>query len=106
MNDPELVVLGEVMLRLDPREERIRSARRFEVNEGGGEYNVGRAVRSVFGIPVRLLTAWVDNPVGRLICRRALNRARNPRNRLRCAVLRPSAVMHLRIGALSATGRG
>ncbi|KAA9159102.1 sugar kinase [Amycolatopsis acidicola] len=55
------------MLRLDPREERIRSARRFEVSEGGGEYNVGRAVRTVFGVPVRLLTAWVDNPVGRLL---------------------------------------
>ena len=33
----DVVCLGEVMLRLDPGEGRIRAARRFEVWEGGGE---------------------------------------------------------------------
>ena len=31
--------LGEVMLRLDPGEGRIRTARSFTAWEGGGEYN-------------------------------------------------------------------
>ena len=39
------VSLGEVMLRLDPGEGRIRTARQFRVWEGGGEYNVARALR-------------------------------------------------------------
>lgn len=37
----DIVSLGEVMLRLDPRERRIRTAKSFDVWEGGGEYNVG-----------------------------------------------------------------
>ena len=36
----DLVALGEIMLRLDPGEGRIRTARQFQVWEGGGEYNV------------------------------------------------------------------
>ncbi|HWX24669.1 MAG TPA: sugar kinase, partial [Vicinamibacteria bacterium] len=38
----DLVSLGEVMLRLDPREGRIHTTRSFQVFEGGGEYNVAR----------------------------------------------------------------
>lgn len=34
------ISLGEVMLRLDPGEGRIRTARQFQAWEGGGEYNV------------------------------------------------------------------
>ena len=34
------VSMGEVMLRLDPGEGRIRTARSFNAYEGGGEYNV------------------------------------------------------------------
>jgi len=45
----DVVVLGEVMLRLDPGEDRVRTARTFRVSEGGGEYNVGRALRRCFG---------------------------------------------------------
>ena len=41
----DLVTMGEVMLRLDPGEGRIRTARNFRAWEGGGEYNVGRAER-------------------------------------------------------------
>ena len=35
----DAVSLGEVMLRLDPGEGRIRTARNFQVWEGGGECN-------------------------------------------------------------------
>ncbi|WP_240617437.1 sugar kinase [Nocardioides speluncae] len=63
----DLVALGEVMLRLDPGESRIRAARRFEVWEGGGEYNVARALSSVFGRRTGVVTALVDNEIGRLV---------------------------------------
>ena len=36
----DLVSLGEVMLRLDPGERRIKTARSFDAWEGGGEYNL------------------------------------------------------------------
>ena len=41
---------GEVMLRFDPGEGRIRTAREFKVWEGGGEYNVARGLRRAFGL--------------------------------------------------------
>lgn len=63
----DVVALGEVMLRLDPGETRIRAARRFDVWEGGGEYNVARALSSVFGLRTGVATALVDNEVGRLL---------------------------------------
>lgn len=63
----ELVSLGEVMLRLDPGEERIATARNFRVWEGGGEYNVARGLRRCFGMPTAIVTALADNPVGRLL---------------------------------------
>lgn len=59
--------LGEVMLRLDPGEDRIVGARQFRVWEGGGEYNVARGLRRCFGQRTGIVTALVDNPVGRLI---------------------------------------
>lgn len=63
----DAVSLGEVMLRLDPGEGRIRSARSFRVWEGGGEYNVARGLRRVFGLRTAIVTALVDNEVGRLV---------------------------------------
>ncbi len=59
--------LGEVMLRLDPGETRIHTARQFQVWEGGGEYNVARGLRRCFGLRTAIVTALVDNPVGRLL---------------------------------------
>ncbi len=58
--------LGEVMLRLDPGEGRIHSTRRFDVWEGGGEYNVSRGLRRCFGLKTAGATALTDNAVGRL----------------------------------------
>ncbi|HEV2376296.1 MAG TPA: sugar kinase [Streptosporangiaceae bacterium] len=63
----ELVALGEVMVRLDPGDERVSTARVFRAWEGGGEYNVARGLRRCFGLPTAVVTALADNPVGRLV---------------------------------------
>jgi 2-dehydro-3-deoxygluconokinase len=63
----DIVSLGEVMLRLDPGEERIATTRTFRAWEGGGEYNVARGLRRVFGMRAAIVTALADNPVGRLV---------------------------------------
>lgn len=63
----DLVSLGEVMLRLDPGPVPVRVARSFHVWEGGGEYNVARALRKVFGRRTAIMTSLVDNEVGRLV---------------------------------------
>lgn len=58
---------GEVMLRLDPGAGRVRTTRQFTVWEGGGEYNVTRGLRRCFGLRTAVVTALVDNEVGRLV---------------------------------------
>jgi 2-dehydro-3-deoxygluconokinase len=63
----DLVSLGEVMLRLDPGDLRIHTARQFRVWEGGGEYNVARGLHRCFGQRTAVVTAFVDNPVGHLL---------------------------------------
>lgn len=63
----DCVSLGEVMLRLDPGEERIHTARTFRAWEGGGEYNVARGLRRCFGMRTAIITALAKNSVGQLI---------------------------------------
>ena len=63
----DIVALGEVMLRLDPGESRIATARTFQAWEGGGEYNVARGLARCFGQRAAIVTAFADNAVGRLI---------------------------------------
>ena len=63
----DAVSLGEIMLRLDPGEERIKAARQFRVWEGGGEYNVIRALRKCFGLDTSVVTAIPENEVGLLL---------------------------------------
>ncbi|MFZ0626102.1 MAG: sugar kinase [Acidimicrobiia bacterium] len=63
----DCVSVGEVMLRLDPEWGRVRTARHFRVTEGGGEYNVSRALRKVFGMRTAVVTALVDSDVGHLV---------------------------------------
>jgi 2-dehydro-3-deoxygluconokinase len=63
----DIVTLGEVMVRFDPGEKRIWTTRCFEVWEGGGEYNVSRGLIRCFGLDAAHVTAFVDNPVGRLL---------------------------------------
>ncbi|MBP5510180.1 MAG: sugar kinase [Kiritimatiellae bacterium] len=61
------VSLGEVMLRLDPGERRVRNARSFDVWEGGGEYNVARGLRKCFGLRTAIVTALPENDIAKLV---------------------------------------
>ena len=63
----DAVSLGEVMLRLDPGEGRIRTARSFRAWEGGGEYNVIRGLHKCFGMRTAVITSFADNEVGLLM---------------------------------------
>jgi len=63
----DAVSLGEIMLRLDPGDARVRTAREFKVWEGGGEYNVTRGLKKCFGLRTAVVTAIVDNEVGHLL---------------------------------------
>ncbi|MBR6274829.1 MAG: sugar kinase [Lachnospiraceae bacterium] len=63
----DAVSLGEIMLRLDPGEGRIRTAREFKAWEGGGEYNVIRGLHKCFGLKTAVITAFADNEIGKLL---------------------------------------
>ncbi|MGD2093722.1 MAG: sugar kinase [Phycisphaerales bacterium] len=63
----DILSLGEIMIRLDPGEERIHTTRHFRAWEGGGEYNVARGLKRCFDQRAAVVTALVDNPVGRLL---------------------------------------
>lgn len=63
----DMVALGEIMLRLSPGDGRVHTARTFNAWEGGGEYNVARGLRRCFGLDTAVVTAFADNPVGRLL---------------------------------------
>lgn len=63
----DVCALGEVMLRLDPGEGRVRTARSFQLWEGGGEYNVARGLRKTFGLRATVATALPRNAIGELV---------------------------------------
>ncbi len=63
----DILALGEIMIRLDPGDNRIHTTRTFRAWEGGGEYNVARGLRRCFGMRAAVVTAIADNPVGRLL---------------------------------------
>ncbi|WDE96937.1 sugar kinase [Lentisphaera profundi] len=63
----DILSLGEVMLRLDPGEGRVRNTRKFNVCEGGGEYNVARGLKRCFGQRAAIVTALADNDIGYLV---------------------------------------
>ena len=63
----DILSLGEVMIRLDPGDNRIHTTRQFKVWEGGGEYNVARGLKRCFGKRAAVVTAIADNPIGRLL---------------------------------------
>jgi 2-dehydro-3-deoxygluconokinase len=63
----DLISLGEVMLRFDPGEYRIWTAREFRASEGGGEYNVARGLKRCFGLETAIVTTFAKNPVGALL---------------------------------------
>ena len=45
------------MLRFDPEWSRVRTTRHFRVSERGGESDVARALRKVFGLRTAVVTA-------------------------------------------------
>ena len=59
--------LGEIMLRFDPSDIRIKTARNFRVWEGGGEYNVARGLKKCFGKDTSVVTGIVKNDIGYLL---------------------------------------
>lgn len=63
----DILALGEVLLRLDPGESRVRTSRRFTAWEGGGEYNAARGLKRCFGMKAAVATAFADNEIGRLL---------------------------------------
>ena len=59
------VSLGEVMLRLDPRDvptARVRD--NIRISQGGGETNVACGLAYTFGLRTAVLTTLVDDPIG------------------------------------------
>ena len=63
----DILSLGEVMLRLDPGEGRVRTARSFKAWEGGGEYNVARGLKRCFGKRAAVVTGLAKNDIGYLL---------------------------------------
>jgi len=59
--------LGEIMIRLDPGDMRIKTTRSFKVWEGGGEYNVARGLSKCFGMETAVVTAIPQNDIGYLL---------------------------------------
>jgi 2-dehydro-3-deoxygluconokinase len=76
------VALGEVMLRLDPYDVPTACAREMRVFQGGGETNVACGLAYTFGLRAAVLTALVDDHIGK-----------NIRNQLRAAGVDTSKII-------------
>jgi 2-dehydro-3-deoxygluconokinase len=76
------VALGEVMLRLDPYDVPMACAREMRVFQGGGETNVACGLAYTFGLRTAVLTALVDDDIGK-----------NIRNQLRAAGVDTSKII-------------
>lgn len=63
----DAVALGEIMLRLDPGDTPIARARVARLWHGGGETNVAEGLAACFGLRAAVVTALVDDGVGRNI---------------------------------------
>jgi 2-dehydro-3-deoxygluconokinase len=61
----DAVSLGEVMLRLDPGDTPTARARQMRVFQGGGETNVACGLAYTFGLRTAVLTALVEDDIGR-----------------------------------------
>ncbi len=61
------VSMGEVMLRFDPYDVPMPHARSLRVWQGGGETNVACGLAHTFGLRTTVLTALVDDHIGRNI---------------------------------------
>ena len=63
----DAVSMGEVMLRLDPGDVPTARARTARIWQGGGETNVSVGLSHTFGLRAAVVTALVDDGVGRNI---------------------------------------
>ena len=63
----DAAALGEVMLRIDPGDVPIARARTARIWHGGGETNVAEGLAACFGLRATVVTALVDDGVGRNI---------------------------------------
>ena len=63
----DAVALGEVMMRLDPGDVPTHRARLARIWHGGGETNVAEGLSACFGLRTALVTALVDDGIGRNI---------------------------------------
>ncbi len=61
------LAMGEIMLRLDPGEGRLKTTRSFQVWEGGGEYNVIRGLKRCFGQRTAVVTGIPESEIGYLL---------------------------------------
>lgn len=63
----DAVSLGEVMMRIDPGDVPTRRARAARIWHGGGETNVAEGLSACFGMKTAVVTALVDDGIGRNI---------------------------------------
>ncbi len=63
----DAVSLGEVMMRIDPGDVPTRRARFARIWHGGGETNVAEGLSACFGLRTAVITALVDDGIGRNI---------------------------------------
>ena len=63
----DAVSLGEVMMRIDPGDVPTRRARAARIWHGGGETNVAEGLSACFGLKTAVVTALVDDGIGRNI---------------------------------------
>ena len=61
------ISLGEVMMRIDPGDVPTRRARTARIWHGGGETNVAEGLSACFGLRTAVVTALVDDGIGRNI---------------------------------------
>jgi len=63
----DAVSLGEIMMRIDPGDVPTAKARTARIWHGGGEVNVAEGLSSCFGLKTAVVTALVDDGIGRNI---------------------------------------
>ena len=63
----DAVALGEVMMRIDPGDVPTPRARTARIWHGGGETNVAEGLAACFGLRTAVVTALVDDGIGRNI---------------------------------------
>jgi len=63
----DALALGEVMMRIDPGDVPTHRARSVRIWHGGGETNVAEGLAACFGLRTAVITALVDDGIGRNI---------------------------------------